>query len=426
MDTTIEETLRFHRVEPTFLTATAVDALARDRAQIERLLVNPDWQNKLIEHLPLSDLRDFSGYRKDLLRYPEYPTPEKQPINRLYFEFYGAIACDYLKSNYEGTDDLKIGKVSLRIFENGSICVRCSTVCYDPFQENSVNRAIEIVRSARILSGKLTLDVIRSFALAWNECFPDHTLLQPENTVLFEYYEYIDFDVLGPNGEPVIKTIKNEGSLDYLRELAGFCRMAKRYTWPNYSKAFLSQFMSNDVGGRDDELWLAYPERFVRCFPNKDVPATAAYASDIILVAEGLLGLRAMYKMLLEHTRSRLTALPAFIIKTSGVRVKSRMDRIQQDFVIITYRLSRCYLPSYVHYYAKSAFALSLFYKLEIALGLDKLPVTALQQVIDALRNLLAHQENRLLQQRLFWLTVVIGVIGILLATTQIVTAFLK
>jgi hypothetical protein len=79
-----------------------------------------------------------------------------------------------------------------------------------------------------------------------------------------------------------------------------------------------------------------------------------------------------------------------------------------------------------VHYYAKSAFALSLFYKIEIALGLDQLPVTALQQVIEALRNLLAHEENLSLQQRLFWLTVVIGVIGILLATTQIVTAFLK
>jgi hypothetical protein len=59
-------------------------------------------------------------------------------------------------------------------------------------------------------------------------------------------------------------------------------------------------------------------------------------------------------------------------------------------------------------------------------LGLDQLPVTALQQLIEALRNLLAHEENLSLQQRLFWLTVVIGVIGILLATTQIVTALLK
>lgn len=424
--TTVQENLNFYRVEPTFMTATAVDALAKDRNQIENLFANSEWQNKLIKHVSLSDLRDFSGFRKDVLHYPEYPTPEKQPINRLYFQHHGAIACDYLRSSYEGTDDLKVAQVSLRIFENGAICVRCSTICFSPFEQNHVDRAIEIVRAARILSRKLMLDVIRSFAQIWNECFPNHLLLQPENTILFEHYEYIDFDILAPNGELGIKVIKNESSLGYLRELAGFCRMAKSYTWPNYSKEFLSQFMSNDMGGRDDELWLAYPERFVRCFPNKDVPATIAYASDIILVVEVLLGLRAMYKVLLEDTRSRISDLPTNIIKTPGIKPESRMDKIQQELITITYRLSRCYLPSYVRFYAKSAFALRLFYQLEISLGLDQLPVTALQEIIEALRNLLAHEENMLLQQRVFWLTVVIGVIGILLTATQILTSFLK
>lgn len=420
----VQENLNFYRVEPTFMTATAVDALAKNRNQIEDLLASSDWQDNLVQRVSHSDLRDFSGFRKDVIHYPEYPTPEKQPINRLYFQHHGAIVCDYLKSSYEGTDELKVVQVSLRVFDNGSICVRCSTVCFSPFEKNHVNHAIEIVRSARILSRKLMLDVIRSFTQLWNECFPEHVLLQPENTILFEHYEYIDFDLLAPGGELGIKVIKNGDSLDYLRELAGFCRMAKPYTWPNYSKEFLNQFMNNDMGGRDDELWLAYPERFVRCFPNRDIPATIAYASDIILVVEVLLGLRAMYKVLLEDTRSRISSLPANVIKVPGVKPESKMDRIQQELITITYRLSRCYLPSYVRFYAKSAFALRLFHQIEIALGLDQLPVTALQEIIEALRNLLAHEENMSLQQRVFWLTIVIGVVGILLAATQILIAF--
>ena len=130
------------------------------------------------------------------------------------------------------------------------------------------------------------------------------------DSLLFERYEYVDA-VFHNSGEAFeVKKILQTGG-PRASEIVGFCRMSKPYTWPHFSSEFVNEFRRLDASSRSDELWLAFEERFVRMYPDRDVPETGEYARDLLNILEILLSTRAVNKSLLEQTQARVAALSA-------------------------------------------------------------------------------------------------------------------
>lgn len=448
----------YSRLEPTFLVSTTLYKLAINKDDMAMLTSNQDWQNHLLSQANLSEFSprfseltrdilsqlvtktstpenssDFSSLKRDAVKYPDMPSPEKRPINKTYFENHGSLVCQYIKYSGSETGNLLVDSISVRIFESGALGLRCTMRPSNNKNKHDTDLAVQIIREGRNLARKLLFDAIKEFINYWNRIFPDYELCKLENISeydLFEKYEFIDFDISIEGLIFNTDTLSKDSNVNYLRQIVGFCRMAKPYAWPNYSIQFLKEFTKNDLSGRSDELWLVYPERLVRYYPNKDIPETNKYAYDILLVAEVLLGLRALYKNLLEDLRYRIVGLPKeFRVRESSSDRKSKIKLryLYKELAIAAFRFSRCRFPSDIQFYTESSFASRLLRCVEQELNLDELSaclqteLDKLKSTIDSFTSLVMHDQNVFLQKSILWLTVIVGILGALIAIITLI-----
>ena len=421
----------FRKIEPTFLVACSLDTLANNKDSMAALSASRKWLNQLLTKADNSEPpSNFTTLRRDVLRYPSKPTPEKEPLNKQYFELHGSLVCDCLKEFGEKkTDAFEACDISIRIFESGTIGARCPMKPRHRNKEYDIDSAVCIMRDGRSLARKLLYNAIQLFIQYWNKMYSNYSLKPLEGMkefLLFEKYEYVDFEFSKKREYFDTKAPVNEETILFFRQLIGFCRMSKPYTWPKNSIKFLRNFINNDISSRIDEFWFAYPERFVRYYPNKDISETTDYAYDILLILEVLLGLRALYKSLIEDIHLRFIKLPESASKHQK-DIKTAIIHLQKELSVVIFRLSKCQFPSSLKFYADNAFAADVIRHIHNVLDIDELSVCLkgaldkLNSFIEYFSSLVMHNQNITLQRRILWLTIVIGIVGALLTAAQLI-----
>lgn len=434
-----QEQIKYFNIQPTFLMATAFERLAKNQDKLPKLLANSNWLDLVVQKVRNIDQESniFSVY-SDVSQYPDSPSPEKQPINKMYFKHHKSLVFDLLAYPTESTHELIILSISLRLFESGAIGLRCLMGSRNENKQYNINSAVSMLRKNRLLAKKSMVETFRKFIIYWNKVNIEYQLneISPEcenNQHIFEDYEFINFDMSDNNNKinDVPYLISNKNTICKLNQLVGFCRMAKPYAWPNYSLTTLRSFISENIGTRKDELWLAYTQRFIRYYPNKDIPETNSYANDILLTMEILLGLKSVYKYLIEDIRKKFANLPSEL-NLLGNSLNSQkeypeIEKLQEEMVNTTYKLSRGHFSSIVRFYAGTGFVDRVLSKIEEVMQLPQLSKSLLSEMdklkksIDSFETIIAHRQNMSLQRSIFWLTIIIGALGIIIALAQIV-----
>lgn len=430
--------LRFRCIEPVFLVAVPLEHLAEDQVRITPLLADTAWLDTLVEQgqEPEKSRADFAIHL-DLPEYPSSPSPEKQPISDYYFATHRSVVLEPSSVPSRTTSEMAALSMAIRVFETGALTARCSFGPRERETAHNLDHSVTMVRDARRLARQLMYSEIDRFIAFWNRCFPHCQLRQSNSftdaTVLFEFYEYVDFDLIPTASEFSLAELADASTgLTELRQLRGFCGMAKPYTWHGYSRKTLDEFVTGNLGRRDDELWFADAQRFMRYFPNREVPETTAFARDLLLAIEFLLGLRAVYKSLLDQARSRLSSLPQELTRSSGATAKpptvAELRRLQDEMAELAYRLSRSQFPPIVRFYAGTGFVAAMLGKIEEVLQLEGLSESLMSEmqklngVLDSFQAVMSSRLNLQLQRRILVLTglaVLIGALAIALSLFQ-------
>ncbi|MHA1959330.1 MAG: hypothetical protein ACW99U_03825 [Candidatus Thorarchaeota archaeon] len=221
------------------------------------------------------------------------------------------------------TEAFELVDVHLRLHEDAALTVRVHFT-----QENP--RALVVSDSSRCLSSLrkdakgISVEVVKLFSKAWTEgtysdvfnIKLDMKKVDAVESQLLEY-EIIDFEhLVHRTGEPSpqkipAKSIYNGEDRSIFQQLMGFARATRRIAWEKYSEKSLKYFAEKDFGNREDEIWLAYHERFVRQFPERDDDQEIRLFNNILLATEMLLARKAAMEHITHWSRHQLIEVRA-------------------------------------------------------------------------------------------------------------------
>lgn len=433
-----QQLLQIPVIKPTFFFSLSLGSCTEDSEALGDLLATQSWYQDLFNlNNDGTFLSSFTPLSSDLPNYRDAPSPEKRPIDETYFDEHGSISTQY-SIEERNKDGFRIESVTVRIFEHGGITTRCSFTQIADSDNRYINDLVPEMRVLREEGQKVMFKAVSEFIDCLNEIYESVDFDSPEgfrSTFNFDRYEYIslEFEISESNREfDKSEFLNKEERIDELRELIGVCRMSKPYAWPNHSEEFLYRYMEKDLGNRDDELWFISAQRFVRYFPDSDVSETSDYVQDILLVLEIMLSLRSSYKNMIEDVRRELGELPSSFRRGSENQddfSEEDIENIQRQLSLISYRLSRTQFPSIVRYHSQGEFAGKVLTHIEKELQLPQLS-EALQVemekfhgAIDSFSSLITHHRSMKLQRRVLILTVVVGLVGSLIAFADIFIA---
>ena len=175
--------LQFGNIEATFMMAVAFDRLAVDRDKMAMLIATPGWQEGLIQEASKIELSPaLSSFYENRLQYPDQPSPEKRPINKLYLKSHGSIMCNYIEATGVATNAMEVVSASIRLFESGAIGLRCSMTFRDPHRKYDVDSAVTMLRESRATAHKLLFEAAKAFVHYWNGWNPQCRLVEPSAT----------------------------------------------------------------------------------------------------------------------------------------------------------------------------------------------------------------------------------------------------
>lgn len=413
--------------------STALNQLAIDSNRMLTITASGKWlldiQDRANKKNPP---KEFTNLIKESVTYPHELGTEKHPINKIYFENHPSLSCEHLNINSSQGSLVEIKAITIKIFESSALTATCNLRVKNYKKEHNVDEAIKLIKNARLLAQKLLFSSLQDFVIYWNILVPSTKLLSGgmREFLAFDKYEYINFELSQNDNCELNKDLwgKNE-RYDLEKEIVGFSRMSKHYTWTTFQKKFIIDFLDNDVSNRTNEIWIIFRERFVRYYPDKTNPEASHFAQFIPLLIEILLGLKAVYKSYLENTRTQIATIPLGLGNTISNNNKNSildLQKFQQELTTTTLQLSKIHYPSDVEFYANTDHAFKMLKQLEKILSLDRLSNSLqseqekLKGVIDSYSNLSIHKDSMKLQQNVLWLTIVVGAIGVILAIIQI------
>lgn len=418
--------LRIPKIEPRFFLSFSLDMFVESDEDIGDLLTTADWHHELFDlNSDEYFLSKFTQFTSDFPNYPTNPSPEKRPINEIYFDKHSSLSTEYSTTESTNLEQFKIDHIFIRVFEHGGVTARCRFTQPESTPERGVDDTVSVTRDLREMSRKVLYDAIQDFLKSLDGLFESVDFTIPEGRRQihsFERYEYINCELSNSDKEGFdMRSVLDEPDrLDELRALVGFLRMSKSYAWPEYSPEFLQNFLSEkELGNRSDELWFVYSQRFIRYYPDSQISETSSYAQDIILGLENLLALRAIYKTLLEGVRSSIPEIPDTARnKSENVLTDDDIETIQSQLSLLSYRFSRTVFPSDIRFYTQSPHANKVIENLEEEMQLPELSTALrtemekLQSTIDSFGTLITHHRNVALQKRILIYTIVVGLVG--------------
>jgi hypothetical protein len=440
----VETTLRLPELQPIFFLSVSMDSLTDDQQALGNLLVTSDWHLKMTElNQDNTFLSKFNRVTEDQPNFSD-SSSEKRPINDTYFEKHPSISTEFGNSNGIRQDEFAIRSIVLRVFEHGAITARCRFTS----QRDTDRSVVDAVNDLGALRGRartLMYEAMTEFVTFVDQIYDDIEFSIPpgdRGVKDLEQYEYIDTEIVDPASENNINISSiqyEDGKIHQLRELVGFLRMSKEYSWPNFPTNFCRSYLESELGNRQDELWFVTSQRFIRYFPDKDISETDDFIEDIMLAIEILLSLRAVYKTLLEDVRNEVGDLPNSLTTNRGANDEidtedidtDEVEHIQGQISIVSFRLARTHFPSNVRFYAQSPFATKVFRQIETELQLPEL-ATALetemekfQGAVDSFGTIITHRRNMQLQRRILILTVVVGLAGALMGLGNLIASII-
>jgi hypothetical protein len=437
-----ETTLRFPELDPIFFLSVSMDSLTDDQRALGNLLVTSDWHLKMTE-LNTDDtfLSMFTKITEDLPNFSD-SNPEKSPINDTYFEKHPSISTEFSSSDGVHQDGFALESIILRVFEHGAITAQCRFTGQEDGDRSVVN-AVDELGTLRGRARKQMYEAMTEFVTLVNGVYDDIEFSIPpgdRGVKDLERYEYIDTELVDPDSEDGININsihREDGKIRQLRELVGFLRMSKAYSWPNFPPSFGRSYLEGELGNREDELWFVTSQRFIRYFPDKDISETGDFIDDVVLAIEILLSLRAVYKTLLEDVRKEIGDLPKSLLTDRRVNNEintedidtDEIEEIQAQVSIVSFRLARTHFPSNVRFHAQSPFATKVFRQIETELQLPELAAALrtemekFQSAVDSFGTIITHRRNMQLQRRILILTVVVGLAGALMGLGNLITS---
>lgn len=253
---------------------------------------------------------DNLAYKKPKQYVPEFdriPTTvtEKKIFSDFYVREFAPLEFQCDKMSPRLTKNFKVADYSVKLTKDGVLLVRFHVI-----QAKSKNKSymrmdvVSLISRIDQIRQKLNnsfIDVLQKFASCWSSTLMDIRLQDHIGKDALEKaytYEIILFDYIVRNKNLHIKikdmyTIEN---IDLLRQLVGLARMSLPETFNSYSWDFLKKYvLENDIGNRDDELWLITEKRILRFHPmRKDIRwetwlRSAVSGIDILLAKRTLM-----------------------------------------------------------------------------------------------------------------------------------------
>ena len=209
-----------------------------------------------------------------------------------------------------------ISECSVRFHQDGVLTVRFHLKQirkHAKFDFFDVDGFVSTMQPIRRKIEQKAVEMICAFCEDWNRVSNEVVLEIASKSTLknsLHKYEIILFDYSTSSGHKIpIKNMYNKDKLDLLRQLVGFARMSRPFAWKSYSFKFMSEFVRNDVGNREDELWLVYYERLVRYIPQRKDQSVVLWLEDALLGIEILLAKKAVLEYVTSWSRAELLLL---------------------------------------------------------------------------------------------------------------------
>jgi len=302
---------------------------------------------------------------------------------------------------------LSVRLTQIRLHEAGVLT--CRIVCTEVDIDDATDRlwrVDDLVSELRRNRSELLnyfSEVVRLFARQWNALDIAPTLDIPPDESLWRRlapYEILLFDYECSDGRVrSIKSLRDSENSHYLRQLVGLTRMARRIAWPTYSHAFATAFVSQDLGNRDNELWLVYEERLLRHFPQRRDSVAQLWLTDAFLAIEILLALRTALELVIFWSHRQLVAVRNDVSamgSVAGDQLVSLVERIRKSVAEIYYLLSTVSDPFEIERGIAHGFFRKLVNAFVVAKRIDRLADDARRSLEEI------HQTNQMLQNAVY------------------------
>lgn len=336
---------------------------------------------------------------------------------------------------------------NIKISPQGAVSIR---IIFELGENNNLSTS-EIISDYNHMLTK-TPAIIRSsinkFIEYWNSSGINTTLNVPSYELLEEVihtYEIVDFDFNLIENQEIsrvtsVKRLYKDDDIVPACELAAISRMS-----PVSAQALndvrLFEFIDTDIGGRDDELWAINRDRTIRCHPDRKSIYNRAFLADIKMASEILICEKATFDFLEDWVGRRRKGLLDQILFHSDLS-RQEKDISQEQFGEVMRVTQLLIEPIMIQKDVRHAFYIQSISKLIDCLGLkesNERSSKALRdfaQLIESVSGynnaeLATHLSNLQVQlaksaERLGLVTIIITIIGVILAFVQIYIAFIK
>jgi hypothetical protein len=201
----------------------------------------------------------------------------------------------------------KAGIRSFYMFNEGSIVVRGISSMMGVHDGVSIGEAVAEIRNARQAFDYCAGDLLRKIYSQMAEFMglPEASSANGgvELNEITSRFDLIDFDGSGRNvdgGGIAFESARQDPVV--AKELAGFLRLTRSGVWERYSPKFVQDFLEQDFGHREDDLWIVVGRRLFRRHPEnrKDVKD---YFSDLVLACTAMIARETTVEALSEAIR---------------------------------------------------------------------------------------------------------------------------